>query len=141
MTSFDVHTDELTRRLYANDASMYEEMPTGVVFPRTEEDLIAVLSRARAQAEPITLRAAGTSLAGQATGAGIVVDVSRHMNRILEFDPDRRRARVQPGVIRDTLNRVAAPHGLHFAPDTSTTDRCMVGGMLGNNAAGLYSAR
>ena len=136
-----IHYDELSRRLYANDASMYEELPAGVAFPAAERDVVELVRQAAAQGVPITARAAGTSLAGQATGGGIILDTARHLHRILALDPEQASARVEPGVIRDALNRAAAPHGLHFAPDTSTTNRCMLGGMIGNNSAGLYSVR
>ncbi|MDG5766817.1 FAD-linked oxidase C-terminal domain-containing protein [Balneolales bacterium ANBcel1] len=128
-----------TRRLYASDASIYEERPLAVAFPRNAEDVRLLASYARTHNLPVTMRAGGTSLAGQTTGSGIIADISRHMNRVLEIDPQRRIARVQPGVIRDQLNREAAAHGLLFGPDTSTTNRCMLGGMIGNNSCGSYS--
>ncbi len=136
-----VQTDLLTRRLFANDASMYEELPTGVAFPKTETDLVDLVREAAAAGTSITARAAGTSLAGQTTGGGWIVDTGRHMNRILSLDVGRRRAVVQPGVIRDTLNREAGRSGLLFGPDTSTTNRCMLGGMIGNNSAGSFSIK
>lgn len=136
-----IHVDALTRRLFAADASMYEELPEGVAFPRSLEDLRELVSTCRASGAPITPRSAGTSLAGQATGSGIVVDVSRHMDAVLDLDAVAREAVVEPGVIRDTLNRMAAPHGLQFGPDTSTTNRCTLGGMIGNNSSGLFSIR
>lgn len=134
-------TDQLTRRLYSTDASMYEQLPAGVALPRDEEELRQTLLEAWKAGHPVTMRAAGTSLAGQTTGGGVVIDLSRHFNRILELDPTHRRARVQPGVIRDTLNREAARHGLLFGPDTSTTNRCMLGGMIGNNSSGSFSLK
>lgn len=136
-----IDTSELTRRLYSTDASMYEELPKAVVFPHSEQDLQDAIRKARNENTPITARAAGTSLAGQTTGGGIIVDTSRFMTKILELDPVMKKARVQPGVIRDSLNREAARHGLQFGPDTSTTNRCMIGGMIGNNSSGLYSLR
>ena len=136
-----VQTDLLTRRLYANDASMYEELPQGVCFPETEQDIVDVVMLAAETGVPITARAAGTSLAGQTTGGGIVMDTGRHMNRILSLDAATNTAVVQPGVIRDTLNRASAPHKLQFGPDTSTTSRCMLGGMIGNNSAGSFSLK
>lgn len=139
MSTPEIHTDELTRRLYANDASMYEALPSAVAFPESENDIRQLLDRARGREWPLTFRSAGTSLAGQSTGAGLIVDMARHMNRITHIDPATARASVQPGVIRDTLNRAVAPHNLHFAPDTATTNRCMIGGMIGNNSAGIYS--
>ncbi|MFW6340505.1 MAG: FAD-binding and (Fe-S)-binding domain-containing protein [Wenzhouxiangella sp.] len=134
-----LHRDSLTRHLYAVDASMYQEVPAAVCFPTDADDLAELIIQARTEGLGITLRAAGTSLAGQTTGGGIVADISRHMTAIVGIDPVRRRARVQPGVIRDQLNRAAAEHGLLFGPDTSTTNRCMLGGMIGNNASGSYS--
>lgn len=136
-----VVTDLPTRRLYAADASMYEELPAGVAFPRSVDEIRSLVGEARERGLPLTPRAAGTSLAGQATGSGIIVDVSRHLTRIHAIDPAGRTARVEPGVIRDTLNREAARHGLQFAPDTSTTNRCMIGGMIGNNSSGSFSIR
>lgn len=136
-----VHHDILTRRLYANDASMYEELPAAVAFPRSQEDLIALMQRVNEENSSITMRAAGTSLAGQTTGDGIIADTSRFMQQIVHIDAAKKQAVVEPGVIRDSLNRAAAPYGLKFGPDTSTTNRCMMGGMIGNNSAGLYSIK
>ncbi len=136
-----IHTDRQTRLLYANDASMFEELPSGVSFPENTEEIQALVRRAAADSFSITARSAGTSLAGQATGGGVVMDVSRHMNRVLDLDAGERTARVQPGVIRDSLNRAAAPHGLLFGPDTATTNRCMLGGMIGNNSCGSFSIK
>jgi FAD/FMN-containing dehydrogenase/Fe-S oxidoreductase len=136
-----IHDDALTRRLYANDASMYEELPRGVTFPHSRADLVALIRRVQEEDSSVTVRAAGTSLAGQATGGGIVADTSRYMHQIVEIDAENRRATVEPGVIRDQLNRAAAAYGLKFGPDTSTTNRCMMGGMIGNNSAGLYSIK
>lgn len=136
-----IHSDLLTRRLYANDASMYEELPCGVCFPDTKETLAQLVLKAGFEKTSITARAAGTSLAGQTTGSGIIADISKKMDHILWIDPDIRKARVEPGVIRDTLNREAAKYGLHFGPDTSTTNRCMIGGMIGNNSAGSFSIK
>lgn len=136
-----VQTDILTRRLYANDASMYEELPEGVAFPKTRQDIIDLVLDVAKRGGSITARAAGTSLAGQTTGGGVIMDSGRHMNRILSLDPVECVARVQPGVIRDSLNREAGKHGLQFGPDTSTTNRCMIGGMIGNNSAGSFSLK
>jgi FAD/FMN-containing dehydrogenase/Fe-S oxidoreductase len=136
-----IATDELTRRLYANDASMYEELPQGVAFPKSKEDICHLIRRAHREGTTITARTAGTSLAGQATGDGWVMDVSRFLNEQLEIDPQAQTARIAPGVIRDTLNRKAAEYGLEFGPDTSTTNRCMIGGMIGNNSAGSFSIK
>lgn len=136
-----VYSDELTRRLYANDASMYEELPAGVAYPKTAADVQQLVRLATDDKTHITPRAAGTSLAGQATGGGIIMDVSRHMTGILELQAEEKVARVQPGVIRDQLNREAGKAGLMFGPDTSTTNRCMIGGMIGNNSSGSYSIK
>ncbi|MEX2573129.1 MAG: FAD-linked oxidase C-terminal domain-containing protein [Balneolaceae bacterium] len=137
----EILTDSLTRHLYANDASMYEELPRGVAFPASAGDLQELVKASKDGGFPVTLRSAGTSLAGQATGSGVVIDVSRHMTGILSVDPENRQARVQPGVIRDTLNRQAALYGLQFGPDTSTTNRSMIGGMIGNNSSGSFSVK
>ena len=140
-TSVPLFTDTLTRQLYSSDASLYQELPYAVTFPKSPEDIREILAQARKNNLSITMRAAGTSLAGQTTGDGIIADISRFMHHILEIDPDNHTARVQPGVIRDQLNREAGRHGLLFGPDTSTTDRCMLGGMIANNSCGSYSIK
>jgi hypothetical protein len=134
-----LHFDATMRRLYATDASVYREMPQAVALPKSEGDICKLIRFAREHGTSLIPRAAGTSLAGQVVGAGIVVDVSRHLTRILEIDPVRRRVLVQPGVVRNELNLALAPHGLFFAPETSTQNRCMIGGMVGNNACGANS--
>lgn len=136
-----IQTDSLTRCLYANDASLYEELPRGVSFPNSRDDIQTLVRRSKAEDFTITARSAGTSLAGQTTGAGIIMDTSRHMQNILEINSEENYARVQPGVIRDTLNREAAKTGLQFGPDTATTNRCMLGGMIGNNSCGSFSIK
>jgi FAD/FMN-containing dehydrogenase/Fe-S oxidoreductase len=135
----ELYFDDLMRKLYATDASVYREMPQAVALPKNEEDICKLVRFARENRTSLIPRTAGTSLAGQVVGPGIVVDVSRHMNRILEIDPDRRRVRVQPGVIRNELNLALAPHKLFFAPETSTQNRAMIGGMVGNNSCGANS--
>lgn len=140
-TTPKIYNDEQTRRLYADDASSYEELPQGVAFPKNAHDIAEVVRYAREKHLSITPRGAGTSLAGQATGGGIVLDAGRHMNRILDIQPEHHSAFVQPGVIRDTLNREVARYGLLFGPDTATTNRCMIGGMIGNNSCGLFSIK
>ena len=127
------------RKLYATDASVYREMPQAVALPKTEEDIRKLVRFAREHGTSLIPRTAGTSLAGQVVGSGIVVDVSRHFTRILEIDAKQRRVRVQPGVVRNELNLALAPHGVFFAPETSTQNRCMIGGMVGNNACGANS--
>jgi FAD/FMN-containing dehydrogenase/Fe-S oxidoreductase len=137
----EVMFDDYTRQLFARDASMYAITPLGVVFPRHAEDVAAVVSAAAEVGVSVVSRGAGTSLAGQTVGAGIVLDLSRHMNRIIDIDPDARTALVEPGVVQDQLNAAVAPHGLMFGPDTSTSNRATIGGMIGNNSAGSGSIR
>ncbi len=134
-----LHFDATMRKLYATDASVYREMPQAVALPKTEEDICKLVAFARKHHTSLIPRTAGTSLAGQVVGAGIVVDVSRHFNRILEIDAKHGRVRVQPGVVRNELNLALVPHGIFFAPETSTQNRCMIGGMVGNNACGANS--
>jgi FAD/FMN-containing dehydrogenase/Fe-S oxidoreductase len=136
----EVRFDVGTRAAYATDASNYRQVPVGVVIPRHEGDVIAALSLAREASMPILARGGGTSLAGQACNAAIVLDFSRYMNRVLAIDPDARTALVEPGVVQSHLNSALAPHGLFFAPDPSTKDRCTIGGMIGNNSCGAHSA-
>src|SRR5215472_14235036 len=141
VVSGEVRFDGYTRHLYSRDASMYAIEPTGVVFPRDADDVAAVVSVAGEAGVPVLPRGAGTSLAGQTVGAAIVMDLSRHMDRILEIDPQAMTARVQPGVVQQQLNAAAAEYGLLFGPDTSTANRATIGGMIGNNSAGSHSVR
>jgi FAD/FMN-containing dehydrogenase/Fe-S oxidoreductase len=134
-----VHTDILTRTMYATDASVYKEIPVAVVYPKNENDIRTLIRFANDNHIGLIPRTAGTSLAGQVVGSGIVVDVSRYLTRILEINPEERYAWVEPGVVLDELNLKLAPYGLFFGPETSTGNRCMLGGMLGNNACGLHS--
>src|SRR5271157_5377585 len=136
----EVRFDVGTRAAYATDASNYRQVPVGVVIPRHEGDVIAALSLARENAMPILARGGGTSLAGQGCNAALVLDFSKYMNRIIAIDPAARVAQVEPGVVQSHLNAALAPHGLFFAPDPSTKDRCTVGGMIGNNSCGAHSA-
>ncbi len=135
----ELHLDEAHRILYATDASVYRETPVGVVFPRSEEDIAACVRFAGTHGLSITPRAGGTSLAGQAIGSGLVIDVSRHLTRILEINTAEGYAIVEPGVIRDQLNGALAPLGYWFGPNTSTANRCTLGGMFGNNSCGSTS--
>lgn len=135
----ELRFDEVTRTLYATDASAYQETPCAVVFPKSDQDIQRLISFAHENLIGLIPRTAGTSLAGQVVGAGIVVDVSRHFTKILEIDAQARTVRVQPGVIRDELNLELAKHGLLFGPETSTANRAMVGGMVGNNSCGSNS--
>lgn len=137
--SGDVHTDETFRRLYATDASAYRELPVAVVMPRNATDLKSIAQWATQHQLPLIPRAAGTSLAGQVVGSGVVIDTGRYMNEILRIDADKKIAVVQPGVIRDDLNKALKPFNLFFSPETSTSNRCMIGGMVGNNACGAHS--
>ena len=135
----ELYFDKLMRILYATDASVYRELPTAVALPKNTVDIQKIISFARTNRIPLIPRTAGTSLAGQCVGNGIVVDVSKYMNKILEINPEERWVRVQPGVIRDELNQALKPYGLFFGPNTSTANRCMMGGMVGNNSCGTTS--
>ncbi|CAG7639276.1 FAD-binding and (Fe-S)-binding domain-containing protein [Actinacidiphila bryophytorum] len=127
------------RALVTMDASNYRRVPRGVVAPADAADVAAALAVCREHGVPVTARGGGTSIAGQAIGTGVVLDFTRHMNRLLEIDPAARTARVQPGLVLDDLRRAAAAHGLTFGPDPSTHSRCTLGGMIGNNACGSHS--
>ncbi|MBR4897862.1 MAG: FAD-binding protein [Prevotella sp.] len=132
-------TDSLHKIAYATDASVYREIPYGVAYPETEDDVRELMQMAREKGVDLIPRAGGTSLAGQVVGSGIVVDISKHWNRILEINAEERWARVQPGVVRDELNIALKPYGLFFSPETSTSNRCCIGGMFGNNSCGTHS--
>lgn len=132
----EVDDSALTRAMYSTDASLYRVVPQGVVRPRHVDEITAVLAVARELRVPLTMRGAGTSIAGNAVGTGIVVDTSRHLNRVLELDPESRTALVEPGTVHATLQQQALRHGLRFGPDPSTHSRCTLGGMIGNNACG-----
>jgi FAD/FMN-containing dehydrogenase/Fe-S oxidoreductase len=131
--------DSIARTIYATDASVYRELPMAVIWPANEQDIIKIITFARKEKVPVTVRAAGTSLAGQVVSSGIIMDISRNMRRILEVNPGERWVRVQPGVVLDELNISLREHGLFFGPETSTSNRCNIGGMLGNNACGSHS--
>ncbi|WP_010203227.1 FAD-binding and (Fe-S)-binding domain-containing protein [Salinibacterium sp. PAMC 21357] len=133
--------DDSTRRRgeYSSDASNYRVVPQVVVFPRDTGDVLAALAVSRESSTPVTSRGGGTSIAGNAIGTGIVLDFSRHLNQVIEIDPDAGTARVQPGTVLATLQAAALPHGLRFGPDPSTWARCTIGGMIGNNACGAHS--
>ena len=135
----DLFFDQLMRTLYATDASVYREMPLAVAMPKSSEDIKKLIRFAREHHTSLIPRTAGTSLAGQCVGEGIVVDVSKYFTQILEFNKEAGWVRVQPGVIRDELNRFLKPHGLFFSPITSTANRAMIGGMVGNNSCGTTS--
>ncbi len=135
----DLFTDNVQRVLYSTDASSYKEMPEAVARPKSKEDIKRIIDFANEHNKSIIPRAAGTSLAGQVVGSGIVVDISKYMNRILDFNKKEKWAIVEPGVNLAELNIFLSPHGLQFGPETSTANRCCIGGMLGNNSCGLHS--
>ena len=135
----EVFADEYTRLLYATDASAYRQLPQLVVLPADTDDLKSLISFARSTKASIIPRTAGTSLAGQVVGGGIVADISKHMTCVLEINAEEHWVRVQPGVVLDELNRILEPLGLFFGPETSTSNRCMMGGMVGNNSCGSHS--
>ncbi|MEU6197905.1 FAD-binding and (Fe-S)-binding domain-containing protein [Streptomyces sp. NPDC047061] len=135
----EVGFDVTSRALVTMDASNYRRVPAGVVAPRDADDVAAVLEVCRTRGVPVVARGGGTSIAGQATGTGVVLDLTRHMNRLLGLDPATRTAVVQPGLVLDRLQEAAAPHGLRFGPDPSTHGRCTLGGMIGNNSCGSHS--
>ncbi|MGW1550701.1 FAD-binding and (Fe-S)-binding domain-containing protein [Streptomyces sp. NPDC002346] len=135
----EVEFGTTARALMTMDASNYRRVPLGVVAPRDADDVAAALAVCRAHAVPVVPRGGGTSIAGQATGTGVVLDLTRHLGKIVELDAASRTAVVQPGVVLDDLRAAAAPHGLTFGPDPSTHSRCTLGGMIGNNACGSHS--
>ena len=135
----DLYTDETTRRLYATDASAYRELPAAVAVPKNDEDIITLVNFARENQTSVIPRTAGTSLAGQVVGSGIIADVSKHFNEILEVNLEEGYAWVQPGIVRDDLNHRLKEYGVFFAPETSTSNRAMIGGMIGNNSCGANS--
>lgn len=137
----DTGLDNAMRMIYATDASMFKEKPLAVTLPETAEDIKALVNFALENNTTIIPRAAGTSLSGQVVGSGIVADLSKHFTKILEVNKDEKWARLQPGVIRDDLNKYLFPFGLMFGPETSSASRAMMGGMVGNNSCGLHSIR
>ena len=136
-----LHCDDLSRTIYATDASAYQEIPLAVAIPRTESDLIELVRFAGRHGIGLIPRTAGTSLAGQVVGNGMVVDVSRHFTEILVINSSEGWVRVEPGVIRNELNSALRSHDLFFGPETSTQNRAMLGGMLGNNSCGSNSIK
>src|SRR5437764_11195596 len=135
----EIRFDSGSRALYATDGSNYRQVPIGVVMPRDKEDVLAAVAICREHSAPLLSRGGGTSLAGQCCNAAVILDFSRYMARILEIDPARRIARVEPGVVLDRLRAEAEKHHLTFAPDPATHDRCTLGGMIGNNSCGVHS--
>jgi FAD/FMN-containing dehydrogenase/Fe-S oxidoreductase len=136
---YTLHTDPLHRIAYATDASAYREVPQGVAFPENEQDIVYLIQEALQRKTHLIPRAGGTSIAGQVVGSGIVVDISKHFKKILEVNAEERWARVLPGVVLDELNLALEPYGLFFSPETSTSNRCCIGGMFGNNSCGSHS--
>ncbi|HVL35069.1 MAG TPA: FAD-binding and (Fe-S)-binding domain-containing protein [Burkholderiales bacterium] len=135
----EVRFDDGSRALYATDASNYRQVPIGVVVPRTEADVVKTVALCRDHGAPVLPRGGGTSLCGQCCNEAVVLDFSKYLNRILELDPARKRARVQPGVVLDDLRKAARRHGLTFAPDPATHNHNTLGGMIGNNSCGPHS--
>lgn len=137
----ELEWDELHQTLFATDASVYKMQPLAVAFPKSDKDLLLLTDFARSERTSLIPRAAGTSLAGQCVGEGIVVDISKYFTRILDFDAKEQTVKVQPGVNRDVLNDFLKPYGLFFGPNTSTSSYCLLGGMVGNNSSGTTSIR
>jgi FAD/FMN-containing dehydrogenase len=137
----EMNTDSLHRQLYATDASVYRILPEGVCFPKNKLDIVSLVNFARENKIPLIPRAGGTSLAGQVVGSGLIVDVSKYFNNILDFDAKAKTVTVEPGVVRHDLNAFLAPHQLFFGPNTSTSNRCTIGGMVGNNSSGTTSIK
>jgi FAD/FMN-containing dehydrogenase/Fe-S oxidoreductase len=135
----EVRFDDGSRALYATDSSNYRQVPIGVVIPRDADDVIQAIAVARNFGAPVLARGGGTSLAGQCCNVAVVLDTSKYMNRIMELEPETKRARVQPGVVLDSLRNAANQNGLTFAPDPSTHNHCTLGGMIGNNSCGVHS--
>jgi len=135
----DLYYDNLHKSIYATDASVYRKIPLAVSYPKDNQDIKKLITFAKSENISLIPRTAGTSLAGQCVGDGIIVDVSKHFTKILAFDEKNKTVTVQPGVIRDELNLFLAPFHLFFGPNTSTTNRCMIGGMVGNNSSGTTS--
>ncbi|MFD1061868.1 FAD-binding and (Fe-S)-binding domain-containing protein [Winogradskyella litorisediminis] len=134
-----LHTDNLMRKIYATDASVYKMLPVAVALPKSHKDLRELIAFANSNNTSLIPRTAGTSLAGQCVGDGIVVDVSKYFNKIISVNKSAKTVTLQPGVVRDELNNYLKPFGLFFGPNTSTSNRCMIGGMVGNNSSGTTS--
>ncbi|WP_298496075.1 FAD-binding and (Fe-S)-binding domain-containing protein [uncultured Algibacter sp.] len=137
--SGELYHDNLIKSIYATDASVYRKLPLAVAYPKNEDDLKTLIKFAKANKTSLIPRTAGTSLAGQCVGDGIVVDVSKYFTKIIKLNEEAQTVTVQPGVVRDALNNYLKPYGLFFGPNTSTSNRCMIGGMVGNNSSGTTS--
>jgi FAD/FMN-containing dehydrogenase/Fe-S oxidoreductase len=141
LISGEVYFDDLYKNMYATDASVYRKIPLGIVYPKNKNDLKTLIHFASENKITLIPRAAGTSLAGQCVGDGLVIDISKYFTKILAFDELKKTITMQPGVIRDELNNFLKPYGLFFGPNTSTSNRCMIGGMVGNNSSGTTSIK
>ena len=139
--SGDVLFDNLHKTLYATDASVYRKIPLAVAFPKDQKDIKTLIEFATLNTITLIPRTAGTSLAGQCVGDGIVVDVAKHFTNIISFNNKAKTIKLEPGIVRDSLNVYLKPHGLFFGPNTSTSNRCMMGGMVGNNSSGSTSIK
>src|SRR6478672_3498960 len=135
----EVRFDSGARALYATDGSNYRHVPIGIVLPHDADDVLTAIATCREFGAPLLCRGGGTSLAGQCCNVAVVLDFTKYMNQILEIDPERRIARVQPGVVLDNLRNAAEEHHLTFGPDPASHDRCTLGGMIGNNSCGVHS--
>ena len=135
----DIKWDELHKILFSTDASVYKRLPLAIAFPKTITDIQKIVGFANTNKLGLIPRAAGTSLAGQCVGDGIIVDISKHFTKILDLDIEKKTVKVQPGVNRDTLNLFLKEKGLFFGPNTSTSQFCLLGGMVGNNSSGTTS--
>ena len=140
-TSAEVLFDDFSRGLYSTDASIYQIMPLGVVVPQTQDDVKTTLDIAYENGISVTMRGAGTSQCGQTVGEGIIVDVSKNLNRLVSVDPEKQQATVEPGIVLDQLNGLLKKHGLFFPVDVSTSSRATIGGMTANNSCGARSIR
>ena len=140
-TSAEVYNDNFTRGRYATDASIYQMMPYGVLVPKTKNDLIETINYARESKIPLLARGGGTSQCGQTVNKAIVIDNSKFLNKVLDFDKDKMTCIVEPGIVLDELNRFLKPYGLWFPVDVSTSSRATIGGMAGNNSCGGRSIR
>ena len=137
----EFYANQLVKSLYATDASVYRELPLAVALPKTVKDIQLLIQFCVENNTSLIPRAAGTSLAGQCVGDGIVVDISKYFTKIIQLKEEEKTVRLQPGVIRDDLNRYLKPYNLFFGPNTSTSNRCMIGGMTGNNSSGTTSIK
>src|ERR1051326_565086 len=137
--SGEVKFDETYRALYATDSSNYRQVPIGVVFPKNKNDIVQTVSLCRKYSVPVLCRGGGTSLAGQCCNVAVIMDFSKHYNRILNFDKNKKTITIEPGIVLDDLRKATESHGLTFGPDPATHNHCTLGGMIGNNSCGVHS--